>query len=129
MDLFDFVLLVSSLANGITEIPPAVSLKDAGRIAFVGDAATGQAVFVSDPGDTPKNISFPTPSATRAYGPEIQINHASKVAAVDIETAPRNERGPLKPSTHCGVPRQLIEKMARVLYVGRLFQGSSHEHR
>lgn len=81
---YDLKVIAQTGVDGLTSIAPGASLNDNGQIAFVATQSIGQSVFVGD-GTAPASIvSFLSPSATRTYGTELQINNAGRVAAVDI---------------------------------------------
>jgi hypothetical protein len=89
---FTFTVILTSGQAAVLDIEPAISINDAGKIAFVGSTASGQGVFVSDVGTSPTLVSFPMPTVARTYGREVQINNAGKVAAIDVVAGAGSQR-------------------------------------
>ena len=69
---------------GLTNIQQSGSINDSGEVAFVGDVAGGEAIFVGGPNDaTPRDITPGFLNPFRFFGLGIQINDNNQVAAVD----------------------------------------------
>src|SRR5262245_48543851 len=87
---------------------PAVSNRAA--VAFVGTSSAGQGLYVADTG-TPVKISSAS-SDSRAFGPELSINSARMVTAVDSSLGPPQEQrvarwdGPSAPGALTAVAAQ-----------------------
>ncbi len=89
---FDFEVLAATGQNSLTDIQAAVSVNDSGNIAFVGSRSTGQSVYFAGSGSAPQIVSFGSPSSSRTYGRELQINNNNQIAAVDTIAGGRRAR-------------------------------------
>jgi hypothetical protein len=89
---YDLDVVAGTGANGLTDIEPAVSINDSGKVAFVASQSAGQSIYTAGLGSPPTVVSFANPSSTRTYGRELQINNSGQVAAIDIVSAQRRAR-------------------------------------
>ncbi len=79
---YDFNVIAKVGQSSLTNIEQGASINDAGKVAFVGDLASGQGIFVGD-GTTLTNIDSTFVSPTRTLGTELQINNSNQIAVGD----------------------------------------------
>lgn len=75
--------IIAQTGGELTSIQPAASINDSGQVAFVASTSVGQSIYVADSDSGPRIISFASPTSSRTYGQELQINNAGAVGAVD----------------------------------------------
>ncbi|RIK75438.1 MAG: hypothetical protein DCC67_15310 [Planctomycetota bacterium] len=79
---YDYAILAQSGGN-LTSIASSASINQHGQVAFVANNADGQSVYIASETAAPAIVTFPSPSSTRTYGNEVQINDFGQVAAID----------------------------------------------
>jgi uncharacterized repeat protein (TIGR01451 family) len=77
---YKYEIVAKSGAGGLNGFGDNPSINDAGRVAFVGQIAGGEGVFVGDASAAATNI---TPGFLRTYGRAVQINNNNQVVARD----------------------------------------------
>ena len=83
---YKYEIIARSGAGGLTGFGDNASINDAGRVAFVGQIAGGEGVFIGDAAAAATNI---TPGFLRTFGRAVQINNTNQVVARDrINGAP-----------------------------------------
>ncbi len=82
--LYNYTVIARTGTAGLTGIEPGASINDAGKVAFVGDTAAGQGIFVGD-STTLTDIDSAFVASNRYLGGELQINHSGDVAVGERE--------------------------------------------
>ncbi|QDV25278.1 FG-GAP repeat protein [Aureliella helgolandensis] len=88
---YKFDIMAQTGANGIVtlqNIEPAVSINDSGGVALVGATSAGQSIWHTEEPLFIQRMSFESPSPSRTYGRELQLNNIGQVAAVDRASLP-----------------------------------------
>ncbi|MCC6493521.1 MAG: hypothetical protein IT424_10920 [Pirellulales bacterium] len=75
--------IIAQTGTGLQSIASSASINEQGQVAFVANSADGQSVYVASGTSAPAIVTFSSPSSTRTYGSEIQINDSGLVAAID----------------------------------------------
>lgn len=89
---YDYSLIAQS-GVGLGSILSSASINDSGDVAFVaGNAAGHQSIYAGQGTAAASIVSFPTPSAERMYGGDVQINNSGQVSAADVLGAQRRAR-------------------------------------